>query len=628
MGLTGIDFAVIVGYLIFVTLIGLLVSKKATGSIEEYFLGGNQMPWYLLGISGMATFIDMGGTAYQGGWYFLLGAKGFWLCVEGAMGLLLSFQMIYIGKWLNRSGVMTNAEWMVFRFGNDKQGESARILSAVAALAICAGLMTFFFVGSGKVLTTFLPYFNSPEPIINGISNQNLAAFLFFILVGVYTIASGFYGVIYTDFVQAFLIFFLIVFVAIKAFAIGTPEYFAKYATTDMMSLFPADGDWSLIKIPEKYADMAGYVEKAKYLGLLIIFWFANNIFQGLATPFDTWTAQRYYAAKNEKESSILCAFWIFLWSFRYLLLAGIGVLALGVVNDIADPEKAMSVVIAEYIPVGIKGLLLAALLAAGMSTMDSTVNSAGAYFVKDVYQRFLKPNASTKHLVYVSYIITFIMFAIGAIFGWFVKDINSIWGWIIMGLFVGTLPPNILKWYWWRANGMSFTLGSIVGLFAALAIQFKPVINALHSLFENVPYIGGSATIQQYIFVFASGLIGSIIGAYIAKPTDMEALKKFYLKTKPFGFWGPVRKECDPEQVREIKTESTRDMFLLFPAFAAHISLFMMMSSIMWKDWKTVGICFTIFVVAAIILYQFWYKNLKEIPPHREVDLDLVPTD
>jgi len=624
MGLTGIDFGVIIVYLIFVTVIGLVVSKKATGSIEEYFLGGNQMPWYLLGISGMATFIDMGGTAYQGGWYFLLGAKGFWLCVEGAMALLLSFQMVYIGKWLNRSGVMTNAEWMIFRFGDDKQGESARILSAVAALAICAGFMTFFFVGSGKVLTTFLPYFNSPEPIIQGISNQNLAAVLFFILVGVYTIASGFYGVIYTDFVQAFLIMFLIIFVAIKAFAVGTPEYFAKHTSPEMLSLFPADWDWSKITIPEKYGHMAGYVEKAKFLGLLIIFWLANNVFQGMATPFDTWTAQRYYAAKNEKESSILCAFWIFLWSFRYLLLAGIGVLALGLTSDISDPEKAMSLVINEYIPVGIKGLLLAALLAAGMSTMDSTVNSAGAYFVKDVYQRFIKPDASTKHLVYISYAITFIMFVIGAICGWFVKDINAIWGWIIMGLFVGTLPPNILKWYWWRANGLSFTIGSITGLLAALAIQFEAVSNLLSRISADLPYIAGSSTIQQYIFVFSAGIIGSIIGAYIAKPTDMETLKKFYLKTKPFGFWGPVRKECDAELVKDIKVESTRDMFLLLPAFGAHISLFLMMSSIMWKQWATVGTCLTIFAVCVSLLYKFWYKNLKEIPPHREVDLDL----
>jgi phosphatidylserine synthase len=85
------------------------------------------------------------------------------------------------------------------------------------------------------------------------------------------------------------------------------------------------------------------------------------------------------------------------------------------------------------------------------------------------------------------------------------------------------------------------------------------------------------------------------------------------------------VRKECDPGLVKDIKVESTRDMLLLLPAFAAHLSLFLMMSSLMWKQWRTVGICFAVFAVSVVILYKFWYKNLKEIPPHREVDLDLV---
>jgi Na+/proline symporter len=589
-----------------------MVSKKATGSVEEYFLGGKNMPWYLLGISGMATFIDMGGTAYQSAWYYLIGAKGFWFCVEGAVAILLSFQMIYVGKWLNRSGVMTNAEWMIFRFGGGKQGESARMLSAVAALAICAGFMTFFFVGSGKVLTTFLPYFNSPEPIIQGISNQNLAAVLFFILVGVYTIASGFYGVVYTDFVQAFLIFFLIIYVAIKAFAVGTPEYFAAHATPEMLSIFPSDGNWGSIHMPDKYHDVASYVSKLKFLGFLLIAWLANNVFQGLATPFDTWTAQRYYAAKNERESSILVAFWIFLWSFRFLLLAGIGVLALGLSDKIGDPEHAMSVVINEYVPVGMKGLLLAALLAAGMSTMDSTVNSAGAYFVKDVYQRFIKPDAGMKHLVYVSYAITFVMFVIGAVCGWFIKDINSIWGWIITGLFVGTLPPNILKWYWWRANGASFAVGSVVGLLAALLTTFEGFNVFLNTVFSPM---FESGTVQQYIFIFGSSMIASIVTAYATAPAPMDVLKKFYLKTKPFGLWWPVRMECDPKVVEETMRESGRDILLLFPAMTAHFTLFLGMSSIMFKQWRTVGICFGIFAFCALVLYKYWYKNLKTEP-------------
>lgn len=615
MGLHSIDVAVIVGYLLFISAVGLMVSKKAKGSIDSYFLGGRSLPWFLLGISGMATFIDMGGTANQAAWYYLLGAKGFWLTVEGAVALLLSFQMIYIGKWLNRSGVMTNASWMIFRFGKGRQGESARLFSAVSALVICAALMTVFFQGAVQVLPRFIPVINDDFvmrflPFVGEGNSANVAALLFFILVAVYTIYSGFYGVIYTDFIQAFLIFFLIIFVAVKALAIGTPDYFAQYSPEGWLDLFPRDGNWSF-SMPEKYQEIASYVDKAKYLGVLVVCWLASNLLQGFSTPFDSWTAQRYYAAKNEKESSLLVFQWIFLWSFRFLLMAGIGVLAISLSDEIAHPESAMSVVISHYIPIGIKGLLLAALLAAGMSTIDSTVNSAGAYFVKDVYQRYLAPKAGVKHLVYVSYVITLALFVVGIFCGWMVEDINSIWGWVIVGLFMGTLPANILKWYWWRANGLTFSVGTLGGLVAALSTTFEG-FNA--GMMEAVTRLTGIESVFAItmVFVLTVATLFSILGTYLGKPTDKEALLAFYKRTRPFGFWGPIRKECDPETAQSIKIENERDILLLIPAFAWHLSLFLMMSSLIFKSWGVVAICLPVNLVSLGYLYQFWYKNLK----------------
>jgi len=616
MGLHRTDITIIIGYLIFVTLIGLLVSKKAKGNVESYFLGGRALPWFLLGISGMATFVDMGGTAYQCAWFYLLGAKGFWYTVEGAVALLLSFQMIYIGKWLNRSGVMTNAGWMIFRFGKGTQGESARIFSAISALVICGGMMTVFFKGASKVLPEFIPFINEGFienylPIFKPENSENVAALLFFVLVGIYTISSGFYGVIYTDFVQAFLILFLILFVAIKAFATGTPEYFNTHAPAGWLELFPRSGNWS-ISLPEIYQQFSSYFEKAKYLGVFVVFWIANNLLQGLATPFDSWTAQRYYAAKNERESSLLVFQWITLWSFRFLLMAGVGVLAISLVDKISHPEVAMSVVIAHYIPIGVKGLLLAALLAAGMSTIDSTVNSAGAYFVSDVYQRFIAPKASQKHLVYISYAITFFMFVIGISAGWFVEDISTIWGWIIMGLFVGTLPPNILKWYWWRANGYTFSIGTLGGLVAALLIQLSSFKAGLVTFATDVLGLQPMESIISFVFVLLVAVIFCIIGTYIGKPTDTESLLKFYKKTKPFGFWGHIKKQCDVETASEITKENKRDLLLMIPAFSWHVSLFLMMSSLIFKNWLLVSICLGVNIIALYFLYKYWYKNLK----------------
>jgi len=585
-----IDGIIVIVYLLAVTGVGLMYSKKSAESDEDYFLGGRKIPWYMLGISGMATFIGLGGTALQSGWYYLIGAKGFFICLQGAVGLMLAFHAIYVAKWLRRSEVMTNAEWMQFRFGEGKQGHLARLLAAISVLALSMGMMSYFFIGTGKVLTLFFPIFEG---------NEQYVSLAFFLLVGTYTIAGGFYGVIYTDFFQSFLIFFLILYIAIKAFMVGTPEYFATYATADWLSFFPADGNWSL-ELPEKYQHIAAYVEKTKYLGILVVFWIANNLLQGFGSPFEGGSAQRYYAAKNESEASKVAALWIGLWSFRFLIFGGIGVLALKATGMIDHPENAFSIILIEYIPVGISGLILAALVAAGMSTMDSNLNASSAYFVNDIYKEYINKTASKKKLVIVGYFSTFALMLVGIICGWSIENMSSIWGWIVAGLVVGLLPPNILKWFWWRANGGGYAAGMGAGLIASLLTKTVPWCIALN-LYET------------FIFVFSLSAIASIIGTLLTKSVPMNELVLFYKKTRPFGFWGPVRKECEKELLEDIDKENRRDKLLITPACAWHLSLFVFMSSILFKQWTIVIVCFSIFIVTSLILYKFWYKNLKK---------------
>ena len=602
--MSSLDITIIIVYLLAVTAVGIAVSRKSSGSLKDYFLGGRSIPWYILGLSGMANFIDMGGTAYQSGWYYLIGAKGFWVCVEGAVALLLSFQMVYAAKWLRRSDCMTNAEWMVFRFGDNDDGKAARITSAVSALLICGGLMAFFFTGAAKVLPTFLPFFQDWAPESWGPAGPGrMAALCFFLLVGIYTVTSGFRGVIYTDLFQSGLILMLILYVAFKAWTVGTPEYFAEHAPAGWFELFPS-GESLGAELPEKYGALSDYTGKAAGLGMLVLLWIANNVFQGLATPFDAWTAQRYYAAKNEREASLTVFQWIGVWSLRFLLMAGIGVLALGLADKIGHPEEAMSIVIREVIPVGIQGLLLAALLAAGMSTIDSTANSSASYFVKDVYQPFINPEADEKRLVRVSHITTFLLMAAGVAVGFGVKDVNAIWGWIITGLFVGTLPANIAKWFWWRTSGFGFMTGTVSGLAAALLPQLVP------------DWFAGLNAWQSYAFVFLAGTFGTAAGSLLKPSKDREAVRRFFTRTRPFGFWKPVRAECSEETRGLTRKENRNDLIALPLACCWHFSLFLMMSSIMFRDWRTVGICAGVFLLSGALLYHFWFRQLPKAVP------------
>ena len=573
--LTGIDLGIIIVYFVMVTGVGLYVSKRASGSISDYFLGGRHIPWFLLGISGMATYIDMTGTMVQVSFFYILGVKGYWVCYRGAVALTLAFFMIFIAKWLNRSKVMTNSEWMEFRFGSGAQGQVARFSTAMAVLTTTIAIMAYFFVGSGKFLAEYIPAL-SPK----------MCAIIFFAIVMLYTVAAGFYGVVYTDIFQSVLILGVIGFITFKAMTIGTPEYYASFTSPQWRTLIPS---WE--------TDMPAGYENMRLLALLILFWVISNVFNGLGSPLDAWTGQRYYAAKNERESALVACQWIVLFSLRFLLMMGIGILAIGIAGKISEPEMALNTVIVHYVPMGVRGMLLAALIAAGMSSLDSVANSSAAYFVRDIYQRYIKPDANNRQLIRVSHISTAAIMILGVLVGWNVPNINSIWAWIIMGLFTGMLPPNILKWFWWRFNGMGYTFGMAAGILGAVA----------HYLI-----FGSTPEYTTFTFVIFISTVGTVLGVFVGKPTDMNVLINFYKKTKPFGFWEPVRQACEPELVSEAKKENKRDLLLIAPACVWQVTMFWMMTAFVAKKWYSFLGSFALVAVLSVILYKYWYKNLK----------------
>lgn len=575
------DNIILIIYFVVIICISLFVSRRARKSADSFFLGGKQLPWYILGISGMASFVDLSGTAFQVAFFFLLGAKGFWVGFQGNLCLMLAFLMIFMGKWLNRSGVMTNAELISLRFGKGRDGKLARIVTVVSILVIVVAFLGYFFVGSVKTLPDYIPFFSNPK----------VTALFFFGIVAFITMLSGFQGVVFTDLLQSLLILGLIIYIGVVAFNTMSLEYVENYASIEWTKFFPSDGIW-MQSLPDAYSSM-------NPLGILLIFWLISNVLQGFALPFDAWTSQRYYAARNERESALIAWQWISLYSLRFVLMASLGILAVSIAGQINDPELALSQVIVNLIPIGIKGVLIAAIIAAALSTINSFVNSSASYFVNDIYHPYIKPDASQKQLVRVSLVTTGVLLAIGAFIGWFFESISMIWGWITMGLLTGTLPPNILKWFWSRLNGIGYVSGVAGGVIAAFITQI---------FFPDEPvYV-------IFIFVFVLSTISTIVGNFFGKQTDEDDLKEFYTRIRPAGFWGPVKKLVAPELVQEAEKENRRDMLLLIPAVLWQISLFYMWTAIMFKQYVDVVVCVVIIVITSVILYKYWYKNLRKV--------------
>ena len=151
-----IDLIIVFFYLLAIVMVGMVAQKKASKGIDSYFLGNRKLPWWALGASGMASNTDIAGTMINTAFIYALGTKGFFIEIRGGVTLIMAFLMVFMGKWNRRSQVMTQAEWMHFRFGKGKEGDIARVISAIAAIIMTIAMVTYFVLGAGKFVGEFL----------------------------------------------------------------------------------------------------------------------------------------------------------------------------------------------------------------------------------------------------------------------------------------------------------------------------------------------------------------------------------------------------------------------------------------------------------------------------------------
>ncbi len=591
--MTTLDFLIVGIYMLAIIVVGYFLQRKSTKDINSYFLGSNKLPWWVLGASGMAANVDISGTMINTALIYALGVAGFYIELRGGVVLILAFLMVFMGKWNRRSGVMTLAEWMYFRFGKNKQGDLARLISAIASLVLTIALISYFAIASGKFAGEFLNI------------DWRLAAAIMIAIAASYTVASGLYAVVWMDLFQGIIILGVALFVVVKAMI--TADIGAEDAAI-VTSMPGLNGETHAINttyrewtnfLPPMNLNNPGQYGIYNLFGVAVAFYFLKAVLEGFGGG-NSYMAQRYFAAKDERDAGLTSLLWIILLMFRWPLTAGLALLGIyyGIQHSlITDPEMVLPTVIATYIPAGIKGLVVAGFIAAAMSTVDATVNAGASYWVKDIYQAYINPAASNKKLMLHSKLSTMLLLTIGLLFSFTVSNINEIWGWTMMGIASGMLIPQLLRWYWWRFNGFGFAAGTFSGLIAAISIKlFFPAIT------------------EYFLFIAASllSLAGSVLGTYFARPADNNTLDNFYRITRPFGFWKKVSKKLPEKQRMEIDRENKRDIISIFMAVPWQISLFLSGMMVVFKRWDNFGILFSIFSLLTVGLYFNWYKHLR----------------
>ena len=588
--LATVDIVIIAAFLVVVTAVGYMMSKVASQGLDDYFLGGKRIPWWVLGISTSTSNFDMAGTMIIVAVVFSLGYKGFLVEIRGGVGMSLAFLLVFLGKWLRRSRVMTSAEWMKIRFGTDRPGRAAHILSAVANIVLSLGMIIYFAKGAGKFLTYFVPYDE---------------VWCTSVMVGVglfYTLMSGLYGVVFTDVIQMILLTFTAIFVTVEAFGMAPSiEFPAGFLSLDLASphglggaLLNKDASWGPI---------------FDLFGICVVIWVGRTVLEGMG-GVGGYTDQRLFAARTEREASLLTLEAIVLSVFRWTRAAGLVVMGFHIVSlggeaaelVSGDAEQLLPVALGQLMPDGVRGLVIAGLIAAAMSTFDSTLNAGASYIVKDIYQTYLRPDADTKHLMRISHLATIGLCVAGVAFAAIVPNINKIWKLITMGLGAGLFVPLFLRWYWPRLNGWGFALGTGAGMVSALVFDAA----LAWPLYWSFPTIIGCA--------FAGCVVGSLASA----PPDEATLMLFWHQINPWGFWGKTAERAkaaglvdDKDLLRRL-VEKLNDAISVCLSLPFQLGLLLAGMAFVFHDWKKMTFFLIVAALSALGLHFFWFKNLK----------------
>jgi Na+/proline symporter len=618
MHLHVVDIVIILAYLLSTVLIGYWVSKRASQSMQNYFLGGNKMPWYMLGISNASGMFDISGTMLLVYWMFVYGLKSVWIPWLWPTFNQI-FLMVYLSAWLRRSKVMTGAEWIKTRFGSDRGAQLAHMIVVVYAFVSIIGFFTYGFKGIGKFAQEFLPWNLS----------ANEYALILVAITAVYVIKGGMISVVITEVVQFFIL-------AIASFAVGVIAMM-KVAPGTLHRMVPAGWDnlffgwhlgldWSTL-LPAATAKISQ--DKYELFGFFVMMLLFKGILISAAGPAPNYDMQRVLSSKNPREASLMSA-WvnIVLTPPRYFLIIGLTVLAaaffgpdLRAMGTNLDFENVLPMALGRFVPVGLLGFLIAGLLAAFMSNFAATVNAAPPYFVNDIYKRFINPNAAPKTYVRLAYLSSLAVVVIGVLIGWNVTSVNSVVMWIVSGLWGGYTASNVLKWYWWRFNGYGYFWGMITGITAALVLAFPGLLNSLpivQSFLAKYP-VNLEVTIV-FPLVLLISLVGCLLGTLLTKAEPDEILIDFYRRVRPWGFWGPVLKKVlveEPDFKRN--KDFFRDMFNIVIGIAWQISLVALPLYVVIQEWNRVAIAVGVILVTSLTLKLTWYDHLDE----REIETD-----
>lgn len=619
MRLHGIDFAIILLYLLLMVVIGVILKKRASKNMDAYFLGGKTLPFYMLGLSNASGMFDITGTMLMVYWAFAYGLKSLWIPWLWPVFNQI-FMMVYLSVWLRRSNVLTGAEWINTRFGFGKGAKLSHTIVVAFAILSALGFLSYGFIGIGKFMEIFIPWSTVSQYVPFDVPLQyvpHLYGIFFTAIATFYVMLGGMLSIVWTDVVQFGIMTVAGLVIVIIGMNMVAPDMISSFVPEGWGNPFFGwilDIDWSgkMDLLVERMSN-----EPYTMMGAFVMMALFKGVFMSMAGPAPNYDMQKILSCKSPKEAALMSgSVSVILLIPRYLMIMGFALLAVyffkedggmsQMVASNSDFETILPYLITKYVPVGLAGLLLAGLLAAFMSTFASTVNTAPAYIINDIYLKYINPKANVKTQIRGSYIVSVAVVVISTIIGLFLKDINEIFQWIVGALWGGYIAANVLKWHWWRFNGEGYFWGMTAGVVAALVMKF------------TVP---DDMVLYFFPVLFGISLIGCVAGTYSAPPTDENVLVDFYVKVRPWGWWKPIAdKAVEKYPFIEKNKNSKRDMFNVTIGIIWQSCLTVIPMFLVVRNYWGLGISLILLAVSSLILYKSWYKPLcEEEKRHKE---------
>ena len=536
MTLTPLDWALVVAYFVFSFSIAIYYTKRAGKNTSEFFLSGRNMPWWLAGTSLVATTFAADTPLAVTELVAQSGIAGNWLWWNAVAGLVLT--VFFFARMWRRAGILTDVEFVELRY----DGKPAAALRGLKAVyfglfinAIIIGWVNLAMEKVMKVLFPALTVFGQTSFSFLGFefSAQLLVVAALTLMVAVYSLLSGLWGVSVTDVFQfaiAMLGTFVLAWYVLDDPRVGGIAGLKAQLPADTFRLFPRLTTQTAGTTAQQIGVLALTVPA--FIAYVGVQWWASW-YPGSEPGGGGYAAQRMMSAKDERHS-MFAALWfavahICLRPWPWIVVA-LGSLVLFPNLAAADKGQGFVMAITETLPAGLVGLLFAAFLAAFMSTIATQLNWGVSYLVNDFWKRFVDPQATEKKLVFTSRWMTFLLAVISVLVTSKLSTISGAWA-LILSASAGLGLVLILRWYWWRVNAWSELAATIFPLFLALLVGLGVKIPGVSNPFPNNLF----ATVGLVTVVW-------LAATFLTRPTGEATLDRFYRRVRPGGNgWKPV---------------------------------------------------------------------------------------